>query len=205
MARLELNFFDGNQHGNHSRILDTDCYPIGHEWLVGRVTDISKPDISLKHDTVSRSQAFIRCITQYQREQWQIKHVGRNPTYRQMGKTGKTQLALEYWTNIHDDDVFTFGFGNEGFRATTAIDETLQEDCMIDETPTVNETINAAIAQHTAALQEAEAAAKKSSDRPWYAELVLLVLNGPEGFPNWLWWLFLLASVLLYVILKYGG
>ena len=193
MARLSLTFFVNDQVSPKPRILDTEDEEVGKEWLIGRPSPYNYPDIAFSHPTISREHALIRCITQYQRDQWQIKHVGRHGTARLSAGGERILLDFDRWQNIRDDDIFCFGFTNHGFRATTAIDETIEHNFGFEDddgTPTVNETIEEAI-------EEAQAQQQAAHGRTW-ADVAMLILNGPPEAPSWVVWL-------LWVLAGIGG
>ena len=200
MARLSLTFFDGDRLAPEPRILDTDAFDVGKEWIIGRSTPKNKPDIDIDHPSVSRQQAKLRCLTEYQRDQWQLMHIGRNPTYK-MVREEKIALS-DSWQNVNDGATYLFGFSDKGFVATSTIDETWsgEEDDFEDDTPTVNVTLEKAIAAELERKAATPPAQTDTINSPVEAAYRLL-MNGPRSISEWLWRMLLIAIAVFLIVL----
>jgi hypothetical protein len=207
MASNDLTLFfndaDGNPRvddGLYRRDLDPETAPQLDEdgnalWIIGRG---KHADIVFDSLAVSRRHAYIRCWAVESRSVWQIKHDlnARNPSWKD-NRDGEIRLP-DQWLNIHDYDQFWFATKGCGFICTTSPNDTMQceADTEVDDgPPTINETMERAIAEHEA----------HQASHPWYAELVQVVIDGPKGFPQWLWWLCLMGAGLFVAWLKNRG
>lgn len=199
--KLTLFFNDENGNpriddGMTRRDLDPEAAPMLDDdgnamWVIGRGkhAHISFPSVA-----VSRRHAYLRYWAVESRCVWQIKHElnARNPSFKD-NRDGVIRLP-DQWLNIHDYDQFWFAIPGCGFICTTSPNDTVQSEyeTEIDEGPaTVNKTMEAAIAE-----------ASSKPEQPWYAELARIVLKGPDGFPQWLWWLCLMGGGLFVAWLK---
>lgn len=129
--------------------LDDDGNPM---WVIGRG---SHADIGFTSIKVSRRQAYIRCWALETRQVWQIKHEFNacNPSFKD-NRDGVIRLP-DQWLNIHDYDQFFFAKPEYGFVCTTSPNDTMQAELDPDEgPPTINETMEAAIAETKAATLE---------------------------------------------------
>ena len=196
--KLTLFFNDENgdpqvDNGLFRRDLDPEIAPQLDEdgnalWVVGRG---KHADIAFGSLAVSRRHAYIRCWAIESRMVWQVKHElnARNPSYKD-NRNGVVRLP-EQWLNIHDYDQFWFAERKSGFICTTQPNDTMQSyedtDFGDEGPPTINETMQEAIAK---------------AERPWYADAVHVILTGPRGFPQWLWWLCLLGAGLFVAWLR---
>ena len=194
MAKLAL-YFNDNQD-QLPRILDTDAHVIGKIWKIGR---LSTCDIVFSHAAISKIHAALQC-----REVlddftlWEIMAVGKNPIYRLRSDGTSQHLPQNEWIPLEDGDRIFFVLQEFAFTCTTAIDETLekiQEELLDDEPETAGKT-------------KAQVTTQSAQPETWPSvvkEIGLAVLNGPDGCPDWLWWLFLALCLMAYVVLKYGG
>lgn len=172
-----------NENDTHPRLLKEKAEQV---WIVGRPTTSNCPDISFNVGEISKIQAAIRCVDDGSFLSWQIKHRGRNKTYRvRQGKTDS--LVYDMWLPIEDGDRYYFVSPSHAFTVTSDVDETLSgEPFQIPEVETddrdrtVNQTIEDAIA------------AAKQSNSSW-ASVAQFILTGPKTCKDWVWWLFLAA------------
>lgn len=196
--RLALYF---HENGNIPRILDTETAPKLDEdgcgvWQIGRPGHGAS--IIFDDNQVSRHQALIRCYTVAGRSQWQIQHsyLAKNRSYKEAPQGEAIALPAGQWLNINEFDRFFFVKRKYGFTATTEIDETLEERIEDDGGPdTENATLKRAIA---------EMRQTQKQEKHWAYELGMVILNGPDGFPNWLWWSMLLFAGMFLAWLRWS-
>lgn len=103
--------------------------------------------------------------------------------------------SAPHWYTIQDGDSIWFGVIEFVIYFVYGVNEDTVEVQLSDE-DTVGKPA------------EAIAAPQPASSGPWYAEIILLVLNGPANFPSWLWWIMLLLAALLFAMfyawVRYG-
>lgn len=195
----KLNIYIGN--ADKPTTIDSDHYALGKEWVVGRRPvhgDRTGIYFSGRNaNLVSTRHALLR-FTSYPDgggeiiETWEICHVGRtNPTF--YGSMGfNSALTPHDWQPIQDGDRFIFAHPDNTliFRLFSEdTTEILKED---EEDPP------------TADLAPTPAPAlPPATPRPWYAELIVLVLNGPKDLWNSIWWAFLAILAASIVLLIY--
>ena len=196
-------FFNDNEglpqldDGMYRRDLDPETAPILDDdgnamWVIGRG---KTAHIAFDSLTISRHQAWLRCWAVESRHVWQIKHNlnATNPSYKD-NRDGVIRLP-DQWLNIHDYDVFWFAKPQYGFVCTSAPNDTMQVDDSVDDgPPTVNETMEKAISE-----------CSNKSVMPWYADFLHIVINGPRGFPQWLWWLCMLGAGMFVAWIRHRG
>lgn len=188
MAKIALYFFD-NQDA--PRVLDTDSHPGGKLWKIGRGAG---SDISFAHPAISRTHAALRCrnLGIDDLSQWEIMAVGVNPSYRSASGEGDSTLPRNLWVALEDGDRLWFVVRDCGFLITTEIDETLELDTEEDEITEVGPA-------------PAPAPPPERSPEPdTWVSLARVILNGPDGIPDALWWCFLAVVALVVLVLKYG-
>ena len=164
-AKLTLFFNDSDgspqvDNGLYRRDLDPDTAPFLDDdgnamWVIGRG---KHAHIAFDSIAVSRRHAYLRCWAVESRSVWQIKHDlnARNPSWKD-NRDGVIRLP-DQWLNIHDYDQFWFAAPENGFICTTSPNDTMQceseTDVLDDGPPTVNETMEKAIADaHAQQLQ----------------------------------------------------
>jgi hypothetical protein len=194
VSKIALYFSEDQEF---PRILDTDHHPIAKIWRIGRSPAC---DITFNNPAISRTHAALRCrdLGVDDLAVWEIMAVGLNPTYRAPSGQDGAELARNEWTALEDGDRLWFVDRGYGFLCTTEIDETLE----VERQQALEEDA-------TAGGPAAPPALPPAPEHPatWASvvkDLALIILNGPEGFPNWLWWLILAVCVMLYVVIKYG-
>jgi len=188
VSKIALYFFD-NQDA--PRVLDTDAHPAGKLWKIGRGHG---SDISFGYPAISRTHAALRCrnLGIDDLSQWEIMAVGANPSYRSHSGGADVVLPRNEWVPLEDGDRLWFVVRDSGFLVTTEIDETLEIDTEEDDITECGPPPGAS-----------PPPAPEPPQSEWVA-LAKIILNGPEGIPNALWWVFLLLVGLAIAILKYG-
>lgn len=130
-------------------------------------------------------------------ESWEICHVGKtNPTW--FGSISHdNELRRNDWQPIEDGDRYVFG--HTANTLTFCLYSQSTEEIEVDDTPTANLTPAPVPAPSVAAPVPASV-----QEKPWYVEVIQVVLNGPKGWQTWIWWLILVVVGAVVVVLIYG-
>jgi len=177
-------------------------------WVVGREHstesgEIIRPDFHLSTRLVSRDHAHI-----WFQGKWTVLNISQsNPinvirhgtVIRLCSAKERGQQLLE----LEDDDVLQFAGEPFSLKVTTVIDETKQQ---IDDLPTEGGR------EPRSHIPEGANLVNRSSPEPigrgWpdvFSEIAKTLLNGPQGFPNWLWQIIVIAATVFIVIAIWGA
>lgn len=190
MAKLAC-YFEGS---DKARILE----PNGEVVRIGRGvrSGDSLNCIHFNDPRVSRYHARLRHITRPEHvpgrpEAWQI-HDGKpteegnkpseNGTWKSDPRSNDERIS-QGWVEIEEGDRFFFGSPGCWVLCSYIIDDTLR-------------VVNAFDTQTGSGIEEDS----KPTQKHWMAEVVLTILNGPKGMPNWLWWLILAGIGVVYIV-----
>lgn len=174
----------------HPNVFEVNGDP-ARKWVVGR---IPQSDLRIEHRFVSSRHALIRFDEES--ETWQVMdNQSTNGTWR-----NGVKLEPKQWVNILEGDRFCFGVVGWAFYASYYTSDTLQSKG--EAVPVEDKTVSQSTESEPLTIVSPEAEQVQS---PWYAEIITTILNGPEGFPSWLWWLILAGLVALYIVIKYGS
>jgi pSer/pThr/pTyr-binding forkhead associated (FHA) protein len=193
MAKLLITRIDKRETSNPLSIIFDSAQK--HIFKIGRDIGNAEADtldfvVSDKH--VSRLHCYIEFESVNDSERWFIRDISSNGTIY-------NGVKLDY--NVRQkltgfEDTIVCSPSGAGFVVDSTVTDPGDFIPADDSEPTINETINAALAQ-------VEASESKTIDKPWYADLVKIIVDGPKGFPQWLWWLCLLGGGLFVAWLRH--
>lgn len=175
MANEKLALYQGN---SDPQIL---TYVPGKTWCIGRSPTaelrINDPAVSRAHCLLEAKPLGGDVVG------WFVKHIGSNPTRLIRGLQNQVLPAGE-WVLVRDGDALQLVSPANQFLLTCDIDDTLEVHI-----PPPTE------------LPPPPANLPQGLNWP---DVAAAILQGPPGFPPWLWWLLLSAIALVGVILWLG-
>ena len=192
MSKLQITPIDPRVKKPVSFVIDSGTKK---KFLIGRDignADVKDLDIIISDRTVSKLHAILEADEAPNGVNWYLTDVSTNGT-----QINGTHIPRDTPIRISGfSDEVICGLKKCGFIADSAVtDSGFDFLHRADSEPTINKTMQEEI--------------QRSHDysRPWYAQTLDVILNGPKGCPQALWWFLLLLVTVFcfYVWVKYGG
>jgi hypothetical protein len=177
-------------------------------WVVGRehstkTGEIFRPDFHFSTRLVSREHAHI-----WFEGKWTLLNVSQSNPINVLRNNSNIRLCSakergQQLLELEDDDVLQFAGEPFSLKVTTVIDETKQQ---IDDLPTEGgREPRSHIPDGARLIGKVE---PEPIGRGWpdvFSEIAKTILNGPQGFPNWLWQIIVIAATVFVVVAIWGA
>ena len=206
MAKIQLTPIDDRLQNPVSIFLDSD---VKEFFYVGRQSGNERPgelDLIINDRSVSRLQARFEWDETPNGIEWYIRDMGsRNGTLvngiqiaapRPLNPRDKRAMGEAYRLSGYSDQIKCGLYGCGFLVDAVSTESGLQRQSLLGEAgneSTINKTIQDAIAEHD-----------RQMSASWPSRIGTIILEGPQGIRQWLWWSILIAVAGAYIWFKYG-